>query len=77
MGFMLQHVCEQFMAGSSKRRMEVKNVGMKDNVAPLVSTVQGMAGEFRQMKNMVKRINAKQGAITRKAGEIGSGMTGQ
>ena len=48
--------------------MEVENVGVKDIVAPLVSTVQGMAGEFRQMKDMVMMMKVEQGAITRKVG---------
>ena len=51
------------------------NVGVKDIVASLVSTVQGMAGEFRQMKDMVKGIKEEQGAITRKVWEMGSGVT--
>ena len=41
---------------------------MKDFVAPLVSTVQGMGGEFRQTKDMVERMKVEQGAITRKVG---------
>ena len=41
---------------------------MKDFVAPLVSTVQGMGGEFRQMKDMVERMKVEQGAITRRWG---------
>jgi enhancer of mRNA-decapping protein 4 len=80
---MLQQIGEQFMAGSSDyeaalgRRMEVENVGVKDIVAPLVSTVQGMAGEFRQMKEMVERMKVEQEAITRKVGEMRAGVTGQ
>ena len=80
---MLQQVSEQFMAGSREyeaalgRRMEVENVGVKDIVAPLVSTVQGMAGELRKMKEMVERMKVEQGAITRKVGEMRAGVTGQ
>ena len=55
----------------------MENVGVKDIVAPLVSTVQGMAGEFRQMKDMVERMKVEQGAITRKVGEMRAGVTGQ
>ena len=47
---------------------------MKDIVAALVSTVQGMTGELRQMKDMVKGIKVEHGAITRKVGEMGSGV---
>ena len=50
---------------------------MKDFVAPLVSTVQGMAGEFRQMKDMVERMKVEQGAITRKVGVMRAGVTGE
>ena len=52
---------------------------MKDFVAPLVSTVQGMGGEFRQMKDMVERMKVEQGAITRKVGVMRGGgmMTGE
>ena len=45
MGYMLQQIGGQFMAGSRKyeaalgRKMEVENVGVKDIVAPLVSMV--------------------------------------
>ena len=46
-------------------------------MAPLVSTVQGMAGEFRQMKEMVERMKVEQGAITRKVGEMRAGVTGE
>lgn len=45
----------------------MENVGVKDIVVH-VSTVQGMAGEFGQMKNMVERMKVKQGAITRNVG---------
>jgi hypothetical protein len=57
--------------------MEVENVGVKDIVAPYVSTVQEIAGEFRQMKDPVESIKVEQGAITRKVGEIRTGVTGQ
>ena len=83
MGSMLLQVSEQFMAGSREyeavlgRRMEVENVGVKGNVASHVSTVQGMVGEFRQMKDMAERIKVEQGAITRKVGEIRTGVAGQ
>ena len=50
---------------------------MKDFVAPLVSTVQGMGGEFRQMKDMVERMKVEQGAITRKVGVMRAGVTGE
>mgnify|MGYP001497468695 CR=1 FL=1 len=62
---MLQQVSEQFLAGSRKykaalgRRMEVENVEVRDIVAPLVSTVQGMDGEFRHMKDMVERMKVE------------------
>ena len=45
MGYMLQQIGGQFMAGSREyeaalgRKMEVENVGAKDIVAPLVSMV--------------------------------------
>ena len=45
MGYMLQQIGGQFMAGSREyeaalgRKMEVENVGVKDIVAPLVSMV--------------------------------------
>ena len=80
---MLQQVSEQFLAGSRKykaalgRRMDVENVEVRDIVAPLVSTVQGMAGEFRQMKDMVERMKVEQGAITRKVVEMRAGVTGE
>ena len=32
----------------------MENEGVKDIVVPLVSTVHGMAADFRQMKDMVK-----------------------
>ena len=53
----------------------MENVGVKDIVAPLVSTVHGMTAEFRQMKDMISE--GEQGAITRKVAEMGSGVTGQ
>ena len=75
MGLLLQQVSEQFVAESMillrGGRMEVENVGVKDIVASLVSTVQGMAGEFRQMKDMIKGIKEERGAITRKVWEMG------
>ena len=51
--------------------------GVKDFVAPLVSTVQGMGGEFRQMKDMVERMKVEQGAITRKVVVMRAGVTGE
>ena len=36
-----------------------------------------MAGEFRQMKDLVERMKVVQGAITRKVGEMRAGVTGQ
>ena len=50
---------------------------MTDFVSPLVSTVQGMGGEFRQMKDMVERMKVEQGAITRKIGVIRARVTGE
>ena len=50
---------------------------MKGFVDHLVSTVQGMGGEFRQMKDMVERMKVEQGAITRKVGVIRAGVTGE
>ena len=56
----------------------MENVGVKDIVAPLVSTVHGMAAEFKQMKDMMSEGDqGEQGAISRKVGEMGSGVTGQ
>ena len=50
---------------------------MKGFVDHLVSTVQGMGGEFRQMKDMVERMKVEQGAITRKVGVMRAGVTGE
>ena len=56
----------------------MENVGVKDIVAPLVSTVHGMTAEFRQMKDMMSEGDqGEQGAITRKVGEMGSWVTAQ
>jgi len=83
LGSLLSQISEQFLAGSREyeaalgRRMEVENMGVKEIVTPLMSNVQSMVGEFRQMKEGVERIKTEQGAITRQVGEMRGGVTGQ
>merc|ERR1712106_1203514 len=83
LGSMLKQMSEQFLAGSREyeaalsRRMEVENVGVKDMVAPLVSTMQGLTGEFMQMKDTMDRVKVEQGALTRKVGDMRTSVTGQ
>ena len=93
LGSMLKQISEQFLAGSREyeaalsRRIEVKNMGVKDMgvkdmgvkdmVAPLVSTMQGLNGEFRQMKDTIDRVKVEQGALNRQVGDIRAGVTGQ
>ena len=50
---------------------------MKGFVDHLVSTAQGMGGEFRSMKDMVERMKVEQCAITRKVGELRAALTGE
>merc|ERR1719427_54099 len=57
--------------------MEVENTGVKEIVAPLVSSVQGMTGEFRQMRDVMDKIKVDQVSLSRKVGDIKLGVTGQ
>merc|ERR1719435_483604 len=80
---MLHQMSEQFVAGSREyeaalaRRMEVENTGVREIVAPLVSSVQGVTGEFRQMRDVMDKIKVDQGSLSRKVGDLKLGVTGQ
>merc|ERR1719431_1061020 len=79
---MLHQMSEQFVAGSREyeaalaKRMEVENTGVTEMVAPLVSSVQGMTGEFRHVKDVMNKIKVDQGSLSRKVGDLKLGVTG-
>jgi len=80
---LLVQMSEQFLAGSREyeaalaRRMEVENVGVRETVTPLVSSLQGLTGEFRQMKDAVEKMKVEQGHLSRKVADMRVGVTGQ
>merc|ERR1719427_766801 len=57
--------------------MEMENTGVREMVSPIVSSMQGVTGEFRQMRDVMDKIKVDQGPLSRKVGDIKSGVTEQ
>jgi len=80
---LLHQISEQFVAGSRQyeaalaRNMEVENTAVREIVAPIASSMQGMNGEFRQIRDVMDKVKVDQGSLTRMVGDLKSGVTEQ
>jgi len=78
---LLQQISEQFLAGSREyeaglaRSIEVENSGVRDMVAPLASSIQGINGEFRQIKDSIEKLKVEQSSLNRRMGDMKPSLT--